>query len=205
MELSKFGYQCAILNTIISGNLIPLLKKYDYYTISLVHELPYVIKVLNAEPFVEIIAKSSDLVVFPSLYVANKFETYYKINGKKLIQPQGLYNLYDKFNQKESRQKLEKKFNIPHENYIILNVGLGEKRKGFDLFCEVSEKLKNDKFTFIWVGNIIDEMKQKYSAIIKNKNFIMSGYIEDIDELMSFYDACDVFLLTSREDPFPSG
>ena len=204
MELSKCGYQGAILNTILSGNLIPILKKYDFYTVSLVHELPYVIKLLNAESFVEIIAKSADLVVFPSLYVANKFETFFKVRGKKLIQTQGLYNVYDNFNEKESRQKLEIKYNIPPENYIILNVGLGEKRKGFDLFYEISDKLKNDKFTFIWVGDINDEMKQKYPTDIKNDNLILPGYIADSDEIMDFYGACDVFMLTSREDPFPS-
>ena len=197
MELSKFGYQCAVLNTILSGNLIPILKKYDFYTVRLVHELPYIIKLLNAEPFVEIIAKLADLVVFPSLYVANKFETFFKVRGKKLIQTQGLYNLDDNFNEMESRQELEIKYNIPQENYIILNVGLGEKRKGFDLFYEISDKLKNDKFIFIWVGDINDEMKQKYSTDIKNDNLILPGYIEDIDEIMDFYGACDVFMLTS--------
>ena len=36
------------------------------------------------------------------------------------------------------------------------------------------------------------------------KNIIYAGFISNKDELMNYYDACDVFLLTSREDPFPS-
>ena len=204
-ELSKYGFKSAILNTILCGNLIPIFHEWGYYVINLVHELPGMVELLNAKEFVKMIGESSDLAVFPSTYVFNKFETMTKVKGNKLIQPQGFYNKYNNFNKKESRQKLEEKYNISQDNHIVLNVGKGEPRKGFDLFLEVSNKLENDKYSFIWVGSIDDDMKEKYKNEIENsKNLILPGYIHDKNEIMSFYDACDVFILTSREDPFPS-
>lgn len=204
-EVSKYGFNTVILNTVISGNFIPILKKYNFYIISLVHELPGVISGLRAEKFAKLIANFADLVIFPSNFVLEKYENLFKIKNKSLIQPQGFYNYYDNFNKDESKQKLADKYNIPLDNHIILNVGRGESRKGFDLFFEVSQKLRNDNFTFIWVGSIDDYMSQNYlEKINSEKNIIYAGFISNKDELMNYYDACDVFLLTSREDPFPS-
>ncbi len=202
-DLKKYGYECAILNTSLCGDLIPLLHKWDFYVMNLVHELLGVIEILDVYSYVKTIADESDCVVFPSSYVEEKFETLYKVRNQKLIQPQGLYNPYDKFNRNESRKKIEEKYNIPHGNHIILNVGTGELRKGFDLFVEASKKLKTDNYSFIWVGNVDDGMQEYIDESI-NDNLILTGFISDIDQVMSFYDACDVFMLTSREDPFPS-
>ena len=204
-ELSKYGYQSAILNTTLCGNLISVFHNHDFYVTSLVHELPGVIKILNAEEYVKFIAEDADLTVFPSSFVCEKFEGMHKVKNQKLIQPQGFYNLYDDFDKDRSRRKLEEKHDIPSENSIILNVGLGEPRKGFDLFLETAKKLKDENYSFIWVGNINDEMKQLYlNEYGDEKNIILPGFISDKDEIMSYYDACDVFMLTSREDPFPS-
>lgn len=204
-ELAKHGYESAILNTVLTGDLTPLLDMHGYYTINLIHELPGVIDILNAGEFAYMIGEVSHLVVFPSSYVAEKFEELFEIKRDKLIQPQGFYNRYDNFNRQKSRQTLEDKYNIPKDNDIILNVGFAEKRKGFDLFYETSQKLKDDKFTFFWAGAIDDDMKEKYLDRVNDAdNIIFTGFISDKDELMAYYDACDIFLLTSREDPFPS-
>ena len=202
-DLKKYGYDCAILNTVLCGDLIPLLHKWDYYAMNLVHELPGMIKLLNAYPFVNMVANESDCTVFPSSYVEKRFETLCKVRNQKLIQPQGLYNPYDKFNRKKSRRKIEEKYNIPLDNHIILNVGRGEFRKGFDLFVDVSKRLERDNYSFIWVGDVDDDMLE-YVDESTNNNLILTGFISDLDQVMSFYDACDVFMLTSREDPFPS-
>ena len=202
-ELKGCGYDSAILNTILCGDLIPLLHKWEYYAMSLVHELPGMIKLLNAYHHAKNIANEADITVFPSSYVEKKFESLYKVQKQKLIQPQGLYNPYNRFNRAKSRKLIEEKYNVPHENHIILNVGRGEFRKGFDLFVEASKKLETDNYSFIWVGDVNDEMLP-YLNEFDNKNLILTGFISDLDQIMSFYDACDVFMLTSREDPFPS-
>ena len=204
-ELKEIGYDSAISNTITTGDLIDVLKENNIYSINLIHELPGVIHTLKCEDRAKLIGEKSDLVVFPSKFVKEKFETIAPIKTKTMIKPQGLYMVYDKFNQKKSKDKIYSKHNIPKDNKLVINVGLGEKRKGYDLFLEVAEKLKNEKISFIWVGSLDEEMDKLYKEKgSKLSNFIMPGYINDKDEFMSYYDACDIFLLTSREDPFPS-
>ena len=91
-ELNKYGFDSAIVNTVISGNFIPYLKKHDYYVITLVHELPGTIDYYKAENLAGIVSQQSDLVIFPSTYVSEIFERTNKVENK-LIKPQGLYNL----------------------------------------------------------------------------------------------------------------
>lgn len=204
-KLSKIGYKSAISNTITTGDLIPILKANNIYSINLIHELPGVIHSLHCEERAEIIGKDSDLAVFPSKFVKDKFETIAPIKTKSIVKPQGLYMVYDKFNTEKSKEYIYSKYNIPKDNFLVINVGLGERRKGFDIFFEVANKLKNEKISFIWVGILNDEMKEKYEEKAnKLDNFIMPGFINDKEEFMKYYDACDTFLLTSREDPFPS-
>lgn len=204
-KLSKIGYKSAISNTITTGDLIPILKENQIYSINLIHELPGVIHLLNCEERAKIIGKESDLAVFPSKFVMDKFQTIAKIETNKEVKPQGLYMVYDKFNPKQSKKEIYSKYNIPKNNFLIINVGLGEKRKGFDIFFEVAEKLKNDNITFMWIGKLDNEITEKYQEKAeKLNNFIMPGFIDNKEEFMKYYDACDTFLLTSREDPFPS-
>lgn len=204
-ELKEIGYDSAISNTITTGDLIPVLKENNIYSINLIHELPGVIHTLHCEERAKLIGEESDLVVFPSKFVKEKFETIAPIKTKSMIKPQGLYMVYDKFNQKRAKDKIYSKHNIPKNNTLVINVGLGEKRKGYDLFLEVAEKLEKENTSFIWVGSLDEEMDKLYKEKgSKLSNFIMPGFINDKDEFMAYYDACDIFLLTSREDPFPS-
>lgn len=203
-ELRKCGFDSAIVNTTVSGNFIPHLKKHDYYVITLVHELPGVIKYFKAEKLAKIVAEQSDLVIFPSNYVAEIFERTNKVQNK-LIKPQGLYYFYDDFDTEKSKKKIREKHDIPEDNSIILTVAHGELRKGYDLFMEVFKTLNNENFTFIWAGHVNANLIDEYHDLVESSdNLIITGFISDKDELMSYYDACDVFLLPSREDPFPS-
>ena len=203
--LKKLGYHSAISNTMTTGDLIPLLHENGIYSVNLIHELPGVIRLLKCEERAREIAEHSDLAVFPAKYVRDQFATIAPIHVKEMIQPQGLYMKYDQYDYEKSRRYMEEKYGIPKDHFIVLNVGLGEKRKGFDLFVTMAEKLQEENYTFVWVGTLDQEMKASYGdRLHKLKNFVLPGFIGEKETFMKFYDACNVFALTSREDPFPS-
>lgn len=199
-KFSSFGYKKVVLNTIVNGDLISEFKKNNYKVVSLVHELPGVIKMLKCEDRVLEIAKNADEVVFPANYVKEKFETMAKVETNSNIKPQGLYMKYNNYNKINGKKYMSQKYNIPLKNKIIMNAGLGEYRKGFDLFAKVAKKFENENITFLWVGTV-DETLECNKKI---NNLIMPGFISDRNEFVRFYEASDVFVLTSREDPFPS-
>lgn len=100
-------------------------------------------------------------------------------------------------------------FNKPiNETKIIIGgAGLASERKGIDLFIEVAYWLKNylDKpFEMHWLGKMDAIAMDKYMRLAEAK-----GVKEEIkflgftNDVASYYLSLDLFLMTSREDPFP--
>ncbi|PWQ98684.1 HAD-IA family hydrolase [Leucothrix arctica] len=89
---------------------------------------------------------------------------------------------------------------------LIFGCGAVEKRKGFDLFCKVAQQLKQNKTLNIemhWIGS--DQNKDLNAA-----NTIAEFDVEDIVKFIGpkgnprdYFIHGDLFLLTSREDPYP--
>jgi glycosyltransferase involved in cell wall biosynthesis len=148
-------------------------------------------------------------IIYPSEYVRISNNKIITIPDEKvLIYPQGLYNVNPYLNEREEiRFSIRKKHNIPQNCKIVLGVGYGYYRKGIDLFVQCMLKLseKHINTYFIWVGDIENTMLLYINDLLKNiqlKNkFINTSWDKNY---MTYYTAADIFLLTSREDPFPS-
>jgi len=195
----------AIVNTAIAGNWAKRFKEYNFKVLSLIHELPGAVASWGAERSLEKSIKYSNIVVFPSSYVLDKHKISTLYLQKIVIRPQGVYlkngALYDK-----ERAIREVGRILPiSSNKIILNVATGNYRKGFDLFIELAEKEPN--LNFIWVGdfdkNILTDIKNKLN-LNEIANLYLPGYIKDPRLLHSLYVASDIFVLTSRDEPFGS-
>ena len=209
LTLHDKGADIAICNTVVSGNLIELFHKHNIQTLSLIHELPGIIQQYKMEKNAEIIAQYADKIIFPSEFVKSKFATIAKLDENKcVVAPQGLY-LRNNFKDKKEDAKiaLRKLLSIPLNSKIILAVGYADFRKGVDLFVQIAKNVvKADPNTyFIWAGhrdeNFIKDsvIDIKKSGIENNIRFV--GIQKDVD---LFYAGADLYLMTSREDPFPS-
>lgn len=209
-EIRGQGVGIALTNTVITGDLVCLLKKYEMEVISLVHELPGVIRQYHAEPYARCIAQYADKIVFPSSFVKDKFFTNFSLDetNKAEIYPQGLYYaklLYaDKAtNSAELRQYL----NIDASTKIVLGVGFGDHRKGIDLFLDVAMQVisqRSDVF-FVWVGSIASAMRKIVDGKVKMlSNASQVVFVDFQHDLEKFYAGADLYVMTSREDPFPS-
>jgi glycosyltransferase involved in cell wall biosynthesis len=200
-RLESNGADHAIVNTVVCGDILGMLHDEGVKTVSLVHELPGVIKQYGQEKNAKTIASKADQIVFPSTYVKEKFrEVTFFSNEKTNIRPQGLIreNIY-KQNIEEARTELRKKLNIDGDALVVLGVGSGIKRKGVDLFVDVAKKLVNHNIHFVWVGDLLPEMKKKIMLLsLKNVTFINTT-----PEISMYYAGADIYLMTSREDPFP--
>jgi glycosyltransferase involved in cell wall biosynthesis len=208
-ELFHTGACIAIANTVVTGEIVELLVKNHIKTLSLIHELPGIIKQMNQETNVQKIIHYADKIVFPSDFVKKKILGENEIHDPKyLVAPQGLYvkNTY-KADKTGARKKLREKFSLPHDAKIIICVGYADYRKGADIFVNVAQKvLQNYKNSFfIWVGHADNTLFPEIQKTIRceqlSDNVLFVGKQEDIS---LFYAGADVFLLTSREDPFPS-
>ena len=196
----------AICNTIVSGNVLPILRDKGIPAISLIHELPNLIRERNLHSEGKNIAKNATSVVFPSALVRNAFfEEVEKPAMEAVIRPQGIYQNLDK--PRRSRKQICESLKIPANAKIVINVGYGDLRKGLDLFIKIAELVTaaRDDVYFVWVGKKDKALWQWLEADLPQqadqRRVIMAGYQETP---LDYIEAADVFALTSREDPFPS-
>lgn len=206
-KLRNSGVDIAICNTVISGDLVKLLKNENYKVITLIHELSGTIKAYNAEEKARNISIYSDTIIFPSKYVKDEFKDIVdkNIENKSKIIPQGVFNNKREYKDKKICTKdLKEKLNISQNSKIVLGVGYGDKRKGIDLFIDIANKIskKNKNIYFIWIGPIDTNYVSKVcsSESLRNKNLIFENFTNDLEK---YYLSSDLYLLTSREESIP--
>ncbi|MFX1267007.1 MAG: glycosyltransferase family 4 protein [Promethearchaeota archaeon] len=91
------------------------------------------------------------------------------------------------------RKNLNRKYKIPLDATLIINVGLSWKRKGVNTFSSIAKALPN--YYFIWVGPI--NKNPDIDEALKLKNVIFTGFYDDVRE--AYYGA-DLFLSTSLNE-----
>ena len=106
-----------------------------------------------------------------------------------------------------SRAMVRRELGIPLESKLVCACGSIEPRKGVDLFLQVADKVakayQRGPVHFMWIGGrpeVVSRMRKqaRFSSLRDIAHFI--GPKPDV---ALYYDASDIFLLPSREDPFP--
>jgi glycosyltransferase involved in cell wall biosynthesis/FMN phosphatase YigB (HAD superfamily) len=187
--------QAIYVNTIASGFYANALKFLHAEYITHVHEMESVFSVFQHE-----------------------FDILKSICNKYIaVSPGTVEALIKRVNQKEAQIHYIKPFIEPHKNIsdlilrptnkkIIFGCGAVETRKGFDLFCDIAVELKKNgrnDFQMYWIGSSINKDMDPFVEINKRK-------IQDIVEFLGvkecprdYFQWGDIFLMTSREDPYP--
>ncbi|WP_439501965.1 glycoside hydrolase family 99-like domain-containing protein [Aminobacter ciceronei] len=210
-RLRENGAEVAIANTTVSGLLVPLLKHAGFRTVALVHELPGILHGYKLQNHASAIAAHADKVVFAARQVRDGFVEFVgKPIEQAVIRPQGLYQRTSFGRSAQlaaARRTVREKLNFAPDASIVLGVGYGDHRKGFDLFVDACMVLfaSDRRACAVWVGNVerqlMDAQMKRIRAVGLSNRFAFTGLVEKPQE---YYAAADVYALTSREDPFPS-
>lgn len=207
--LESINCQKALCNTVVSGNILKILSDNNVHCISMIHEMENVIREYHCEQKLENIAIYAEKIVFASDYVRRSAEKICPIPADKvIIAPQGCYkvNSYGSHNS-AVRAEIRQYFNLKETSKIALGVGFGDQRKGVDLFvkCAIEVCSQNEDAVFIWVGEIEPECYASIKKILEHsdaENRII--FVGPTDDVFKYYSASDLYVLTSREDPFPT-
>lgn len=199
----------ALCNTVVSGEVLKLLHEYGVKCISMIHEMENVVRQYHCEKKLEDIAQYAEKIVFASEFVKNSVENICNIPDKKVvIAPQGNYkiNPYGSHN-KINRNKIRNMYQLNESTKIALGVGFGDERKGIDLFVKTAIEVctVHEDIAFVWVGEIEPQSYENVEQILatsKCKNSVI--FAGPTDDVFLYYSASDIFVLTSREDPFPT-
>jgi glycosyltransferase involved in cell wall biosynthesis len=206
LKLSYSSYDLIYLNSVVSTQMIPLLNKKNPKIISHIHELSYLIN----NHFKEYVINKNYLVV--DLYIAASNAVYNNLINYG-IQPNKIITIHEflpiNINKKTiGKQQIKDSLSIGDEYFIIGGSGQMQIRKGVDLFIQISwlvqKKMPSAKIKFVWVGESNYDIVQYYYYETLLQQLKCNLHFTDIqDNPQNYFQIFDLFLLTSREDPFP--
>lgn len=203
------GARVAICNTAAVGEAVELFKLAGFAVVSLVHELPQLIRDRKLEPSLERTARHADKVVFPARMVRDSIRSLVDLPSERcVVQPQGLFSPNGFLGRREAaRQQLRTQLGLSEHTRIVLGVGFADHRKGIDWFTDVGLRVaaRTDDVVFVWVGahdpSAFGQVRAIIDAAGASARFVFPGPIRNTE---LFYAGADAYLMTSREDPFPS-
>lgn len=208
-NLANKQFDIIYLNTVVSSSMAEKLKSLFNCPIILhVHENEFTINnfykdclspkhILNIDHFIAVSESTK-------MNLINKF----KIPDKEISIVYEFVPIDNLSNSLKDINISKEKLNIKDE-FIVGGSGLTSWRKGVDLFiyiaAEVKRKKSGLKFKFIWVGQVSDSFKNQlnYELLrlgLDEKDILFTNRV---DKPQEYFNLFDVFMLTSREDPFP--
>lgn len=193
-------YHCIISNTITNGDILGKIRaNYNGQIISYIHELEVASRSYTSLDRIDEVIKKSNKFWVPSALVKEFLIKEFNISNNNIFEMP--YYIQNKKTLHSEKKEIS-------DTFIVGGCGTVDWRKGADLFLQVAKELflkrPNTNVIFRWKGasNNLDLMRLQYQ--IKMTNLTEKVFFELVsDNLDSFYQEIDLFLLTSREDPYP--
>ena len=205
-RLRAHGIRGAIVNTVVSAAVLPALASAGLRTLALIHEMPKLIYERGLEANAQAVVAHADQAIFASTTVLDAFCTVAPIAAERaLILPQGIYQTLTA--PPDARAQVAQELGLPPGTILVINVGYGDARKGFDLFLDAARLTvaADARCHFLWLGQIEASFVARLER--ERQTLPLAGHLHQVPftaEVGRYYQAADLFLLSSREDPFPS-
>ena len=208
--LKKSSIDLIYSNTITNGYLYHVLKDIPAPIVTHVHELERVIKNFAANNLNYIKAHTTHYVAASGAVKDNLMANHNIDEGKISVVHEFIQTARFSQNNGVDKQAVLSELGIESPNpFIAGGAGRFVLRKGADIFIHVLKKLANYDLNrevyFLWVG--AEPGKELYNWLLDdarkaglNKNLKI---IPPTGDPARYFSVMDVFLMTSREDPYP--
>lgn len=194
------------MNTVVSADLLTFIESIDAPKILYAHELKKSIEKFYGHKKFTDAAPHYDAYIGGSQPVIENLIKSYGI-------PRGMTSVIESFipiqtfnldEPKTGKDDIRASLDISLTDTIVIGCGMIEWRKGPDLFTQVAREGKASglqKIKFIWIGPIPEDTKQidEYRKGVKD----IVEFVGVKTNFKEYFQAADIFLLPSREDPFP--
>ena len=206
-EYGSRGFRRALLNTSATGVIAQALEVNGITPeVMLVHEMPGLLRQKNLVASAKEGFRFARNIIFPSHFVQSAVTELLGIPaaGHTIVMPQGSYKQLSP--NAEGTNAFRRTLHLAPSDKLVLGVGYADMRKGFDLFLQIWRLVNaKKKVHFCWVGSVAPELNgwlsDEIAAATATGYFHLPGPMDDV---ASAYAASAAFLLTSREDPFPT-
>ncbi len=200
------GFGAALVNTAVAAHAVPCLRAAGMAATLLIHEMPGLLaaKGLTDAAFTAMSAARN--VIVPAASVRDALVSAgAPADAPWQVLPQGCYRPVAR--RPEARAAPRLRLGVPDGAAVMLAAGYGDLRKGFDLFLQAwrAARRRGVSAVFCWIGALDPTLRAhlapEIAAAEASGSFHAPGHQADP---APWFAAADVFLLTSREDPYPS-
>lgn len=211
----------ALVNSIESRAVLPVLVSFYVPTISLLHEFASYTRPYDA--FCDAILWSTRTVFSTQLTLENALHECPGLNDFSIeVIPQGKCSIASKeittAEYETERLRLIKQIRPGgRENddiVVIMGAGSVILRKGVDLFIECASRVikspGGDKCRFVWIGHGYNPNNDIFYSVYLADQIQRAGlekhmvFVEETSEIELAYQLADIFLLSPRLDPLPN-
>lgn len=214
LRLKKWLNGCSIRlvysNTATNGTLLELLSFLDCPVISHIHELEYVIKYFGIEAFEKNKKQTTHYIACAEAVKTNLVDNHNISLPDITVVHEFIPVASQHYPLAAKKQKiLHRELNLKDNLFIIGASGTTDWRKGVDLFIQlayiVKRKINNVEIHFVWVGGRCEGIQ--YLAL--EHDLAKAGLTDIVHFIgskpnpLDYFSSFDLFVLTSREDPYP--
>lgn len=197
------------LNSAASGHVIELTRHLKVPQIAHVHELEKSIERWVGPEKMAALQNHAQLFISASGPVADNLHNRHRISRKRLkvvhafIRCTGI-----RYISAAEKRTCKSTLGLPPDAKLVLGCGTTDWRKAPDLFVQVAQELRRSytgAVQFAWVGGETQngEIRKLNQSAMSRGVGDHVRFVGEVSLPLSFMTAADVFLLPSREDPFP--
>lgn len=204
------AYDLAYVNTIVPAREIGLISQLGIPVVCHVHELDFAMMQMVGEAGIQRLIPQVAHFIAASGAVGDYLRRRWKIDESK-ISVIHEFTLEPKSGSGKSadRNRTRAELGVRDDEILIGSCGTLDWRKGADLFLQVSRLIaaeaRSPSMTFVWVGaNLAHPDTKRFLHDVRAAG--LEGAVRVVaatSEPGRYYEAMDIFALTSREDPFP--
>jgi glycosyltransferase involved in cell wall biosynthesis len=169
-----------------------------------IHELDSTFYYYTTERFERHVA-AVDMFIMGSQMVKQYYQDWCGIGGNRAVV---VYDfIADHLSGQSTAAEIRTRFGIPEASLVVGGIAVLYPRKGADVFVQVARQViqQQPNAYFVWVGGNIES--PEYKAIQRDLRLLgiekQVLFVGGQRDLRGYYELFDVFLLPSREDPFP--
>ncbi|RXG96249.1 glycosyltransferase family 4 protein [Bradyrhizobium zhanjiangense] len=206
-KLAQSDIRLIYANSVASARMLDFLSFLQCPVICHVHELNGAIQTLGSQS-IHILEKYKPHYIAVSHAVAENLTRKHRIPANRVRVIYGFVPVSE-FSPREAnlQESIRREIGIPRETKIICGCGSIEHRKGTDIFVEVARTVirRNEALPahFVWIGGTPDGVETMRKRLTRLGLTDRVHFIGSKSNVAPYFEAADIFLLTSREDPFP--
>jgi glycosyltransferase involved in cell wall biosynthesis len=195
------------VNSVASARMLEFLSFVDCPVICHVHELAGAIASIGVENMARL-EQRKPVYIAVSNAVKNSLVTNHRISADRIEVIHGFVPTSRSATDSEMARRITcRELGIPEQARLVCACGSIDFRKGTDIFLQVAgrvvEEYRAALVHFVWVGGMPDRVEAMRRQVANSALRDVVHFVGATSDAERYLKASDVFILTSREDPFP--